>query len=58
MALLDNNPGTSRELVVYIIYYRAPIDVFAKHVDTAVEIFKTSVWRTDFDPTVNLDVVS
>lgn len=44
--------------VVYIIYYRAPIDVFAEHVDTAVEIFKTSVWRTDFDPTVNLDVVN
>lgn len=43
--------------VVYMLYYLAPIDIFAKHVDMAVEIFKTSVWRTDFDPMVTLDVV-
>lgn len=44
--------------VVYFLYYLAPINAFAEGIDHAVNTFKTSVWRTDFDPMVSLDVIS
>lgn len=47
--------GTGR--VVYILYYRAPIETFAKNMDTAVSTFQSTVWRKDFDPMIPLDVV-
>lgn len=44
--------------VVYSLYYSAPIDAFAKNMDTAINAFQSSVWRKDFDPMVPLDVIS
>jgi hypothetical protein len=47
--------GTGR--VIYILYYRAPIETFAENMDTAVSTFRSTVWRKDFDPMIPLDVV-
>lgn len=44
--------------VVYSLYYTAPIDVFAKNMDTAINAFQSSEWRKDFDPAIPLDVVT
>lgn len=44
--------------IIYFLYYRAPIETFSKSMDIAVDAFKTSKWRKDFDPAVPLDVVS
>ncbi len=44
--------------VVYILYYRAAIDSFADDMDTAINSFRSSVWRSDFDPNIALDVVT
>lgn len=43
--------------VIYILYYRAAIDVFADDMDAVLNSFRSSVWRKDFDPTVPLDAV-
>lgn len=43
--------------VVYILYYRAPIETFDANMDTAVSAFQSSVWTKDFDPSIPLDVV-
>lgn len=43
--------------IVYALYYRAPIETFAENMDTAVEVFKSSVWRKDFDPYKAIEIV-
>lgn len=43
--------------VVYILYYRAPMDSFSDNLDTAVSAFQSSEWRKEFDPAIPLDVI-
>ncbi|HNB20866.1 MAG TPA: hypothetical protein PKZ32_00515 [Candidatus Melainabacteria bacterium] len=43
--------------VIYILYFTAPKDSFPEHMDTAVEIFKSTVWRKDFDPLKTIEIV-
>ncbi len=44
--------------VIYSLYYRAPIANFAEQSSLAQETFESTIWRTDFNPTVNLDAVT
>lgn len=43
--------------IIYALYYRAPIETFAENMDTAVEAFKSSIWRKDFDPYKAIEIV-
>lgn len=43
--------------VLYSLYYKSSIADFAEDFALAQEAFQSTIWRTDFDPTVNLDVV-
>lgn len=44
--------------MIHILFYSAPIESFAENMDAAVDIFNTTVWRTDFDPYKNIEVTS
>lgn len=47
------NNGT----VIYALYAAIPTEEYALKIDAIKQLFETSVWRTDFDPMVNLDLV-
>jgi hypothetical protein len=43
--------------VLYSLYYKASIADFAEDLALAQAAFESTVWRTDFDPTVNLEAI-
>ncbi len=43
--------------VLYLLYYKASVADFAEDFTFAQAAFESTIWRTDFDPTVDLDAI-
>lgn len=44
--------------VLYSLYYKSSIADFAEDLALAQATFESTIWRTDFDPAINLDAVT
>ncbi|MCA9803720.1 MAG: hypothetical protein KC777_17235 [Cyanobacteria bacterium HKST-UBA02] len=44
--------------ILYSLFYTSSREFYAENLDTAVSALETSVWTTEFDPSLELNVVS
>lgn len=42
--------------ILYSLFYTSSSELYAENLDTAVSALEASVWTTDFDPSLALDV--